>query len=80
MTFLSPIPILRMFDKAEGDRMLCRLLGLQGGLAASLDAYHALGSRFYRLGIESLPWSMREMKITDPFYSRVIFYAPTGKD
>ncbi len=47
-----------------------------------LDAYHAQLSAHphpgARPGIEHQPWGMDEMRLTDPFGNRLIFYRETG--
>lgn len=45
-----------------------------------IDGYHAQITakpyKYYRPGIELMPWGLREMKIIDPAFNRVIFFAP----
>jgi hypothetical protein len=36
----------------------------------------AKGYKYMRPGIESMPWGMREMKVMDPAYNRLIFFTP----
>jgi catechol 2,3-dioxygenase-like lactoylglutathione lyase family enzyme len=46
---------------------------------AGIEAYHAdlteKRYKYYRPGIETMPWGNREMKIIDPFFNRIIFVA-----
>lgn len=30
--------------------------------------------RYYRPGVEQMPWGLREMKLVDPFGNRLLFY------
>jgi uncharacterized glyoxalase superfamily protein PhnB len=49
-----------------------------------IDGYHAdimaKGYGYMRPGIEATPWGTREIKVIDPFFNRLIFYAPMKKD
>lgn len=51
--------------------------------AEGLEAFHAelLGKkyRYYRPGLETVPWGGREMRVTDPFGNILVFAEP-GKD
>ena len=46
-----------------------------------LDAYHAEISakkyKYYRPGIEDMPWGLREMSVQDPFGNKLIFWHDT---
>lgn len=46
---------------------------------SQLDAYNAelLGKsyKYYRPGIELMPWGLREMSVKDPFGNTLIFYS-----
>jgi catechol 2,3-dioxygenase-like lactoylglutathione lyase family enzyme len=48
-----------------------------------LDDYHreisAKGYRYFRPGIETMPWGMREMVVYDPFANHIRFCEPAGK-
>lgn len=43
-----------------------------------LDAYHseltAKPYKYYRPGIETMPWGLKEMQLTDPFGNRLVFF------
>lgn len=43
-----------------------------------IDAYHqaimAKGYKYMRPGIELMPWGMREMRVIDPAFNRLIFF------
>jgi uncharacterized glyoxalase superfamily protein PhnB len=45
-----------------------------------LDGYHAELTakqyKYYRLGIELMPWGTRDMSVKDPFGNRLTFTAP----
>ena len=49
-----------------------------------IEAYHAELTekryKYYRPGIEKMPWGNREMKIIDPFFNRIIFVAIEAKE
>lgn len=46
----------------------------------SLDAFHAELTakryKYYRPAIEQQPWGLREMKVQDPFGTRLVFFEP----
>jgi uncharacterized glyoxalase superfamily protein PhnB len=45
-----------------------------------IDTFHAeimsKGYKYMRPGIEKMPWGSREMTVRDPFFNRIVFYAP----
>jgi uncharacterized glyoxalase superfamily protein PhnB len=45
-----------------------------------IDAYHAeimsKGYKYMRPGIEEMPWGTREIKVIDPTFNRLSFFAP----
>ena len=45
-----------------------------------IDAYHAEITakpyKYYRPGIEAMPWGTREIKVIDPAFNRLMFFAP----
>lgn len=49
-----------------------------------IDGYHAeitgKGYKYMRPGIEEMPWRTREIKVIDPFFNRLMFFAPLKKD
>lgn len=49
-----------------------------------IDGYHAeimgKGYKYMRPGIEEMPWKTREIKVIDPFFNRLMFFAPLKKD
>ena len=72
-------------DVAEGDGLAEDPLrgGLavdveQGVAAVELDDLHArltaADYRYAKPGIESTPWGSRELRVTDPFGNRLIFF------
>ncbi len=48
-----------------------------------IDGYHAeimaKGYKYMRTGIEEMPWGMREIKVLDPFFNRLMFFSPSQK-
>ncbi len=48
---------------------------------APIEAYHseliATAYPYYRPGIETMPWGMREMRVVDPFGNRLVFFEPS---
>jgi uncharacterized glyoxalase superfamily protein PhnB len=48
-----------------------------------IDGYHAeimgKGYKYMRPGIEEMPWGTREIKVIDPSFNRLMFFAPKEK-
>lgn len=45
-----------------------------------IDAFHARVTakpyKYYRPGIEEMPWGTREMRVIDPAFNRLVFFSP----
>ena len=52
--------------------------------ATELDAYHAELTakqyKYYRPGIEEMPWGTRDMSVQDPFGNRLTFTSPIASE
>lgn len=48
-----------------------------------IEAYHAKITarpyKYYRPGIEAMPWGTHEIKVIDPAFNRLMFFAPSAK-
>ena len=50
---------------------------------ADIDAYHAeimaKKYKYMRPGLDETPWGTREIKVIDPFFNRIMFFAPLAQ-